>query len=116
MSLSSSSTLEVSALSLSLSPDESHYLLISFYRDSEGTIPMLQLYIEAFLCNDFCINHFEILDTTPLILEAELFLYFTCKGGLAERFPPRLINWKACLREILDASHDLLTLLETESA
>ena len=84
MSLSLLNTLEVSMLSSSLSPDKSHYLLISFYGDIKGTVPTLQLYIEAFLCEDFHIDHFEILDTTPLILKAELFLYFTCEGGLAE--------------------------------
>ena len=80
---------------------ESHNLLITFYGDAEGTVPTLQVYIEAFLCDDFRIDHFEILATVPLILEAELFLYFTPQGGLAERFPPRLIDWEARLRDIL---------------
>src|SRR5258708_28958051 len=89
-------TLEVSTLSSSLSVEESHYLLIYFYRDTKSTVPTLQLYIEAFLVPDYCIDHFKILETTPLILEAELFLYFTPKpkGGLAEQFPPRLIDWE----------------------
>ena len=76
--------LEVSALSSSLVLNKSHFLLIYFYRDAEGTIPTLQLYIEAFLIPNYCINHFEILEATPLILEAELFLYFTPEGALAE--------------------------------
>ena len=71
------------------------------YVDSTGVIPTQQLYIKAFLSNDFHIDHFAILETAPLILEAELFLYFTPEGGLAKQFPPRLIDWEACLRDIL---------------
>src|SRR5260370_41580156 len=82
------SALEVSALLSLLALNKSHFLLIYFYGDAEGTVPTLQLYIEAFLVPDYHINHFEILETTPLILEAELFLYFTSEGGLAEQFPP----------------------------
>ena len=88
-------------MSSSLLVNESHNLLVTFYGDAEGTVPTYQVYIEAFLCNDFRIDHFEILETAPLILEAELFLYFTSEGGLAERFPPRLIDWEARLRDIL---------------
>ena len=72
---------------------------------------MQQLYIEAFLCDDFRIDHFAILKTVPLILEAELFLYYTQEGGLAERFPPRLIDWEARLRDILATIHDLPEIL-----
>ena len=88
-------------MSSSLLVHESHNLLITFYGDAEGVIPTYQVYIEAFLCDNFRIDHFEILETAPLILEAELFLYFTPQGGLAERFPPRLIDWEARLRDIL---------------
>src|SRR5258708_3206767 len=77
-------TLEVSALSSSLLTNKSQNLILSLYSDSEGTTPTQQLYIEAFLCEDFHINHFKILDTAPLILKAELSLYFTAEGGLAE--------------------------------
>src|SRR5260370_35668110 len=38
---------------------------------------------------------------TPLILEAELYLYFTTDGGLAERYPPRLLDWQRRLHAIL---------------
>ena len=47
----------------------------------------------------------------PLILEAELFLYYSPEGGLAERFPPRLINWEAHLQDILASIRDLLEIL-----
>ena len=103
--------LEVSALSSSLLVNESHNLLITFYGDATGIIPTQQLYIEAFLCDDFRIDHFAILETAPLILEAELFLYYTEEGGLAERFPPRLIDWEARLRDILASIHDLPEIL-----
>ena len=81
--------------------NESHNLLIYFYGDAHGTTPTHQVYIEAFLCDKFRIDHFEILETAPLILEAELYLYYTREGGLAERFPPRLLDWEARLRVIL---------------
>ena len=90
---------------------ESHNLLITFYGDATGVIPTYQIYIEAFLCDDFRIDHFAILETAPLILEAELFLYYTTEGGLAERFPPRLIDWEARLRDILTSIHDLPEIL-----
>src|SRR5258708_20766709 len=112
--LSSPSMLEVSVLSSSLAIEESHFLLIYFYGDAEGTVPTLQLYIEAFLILDYCIDHFEILDTTPLILEAELFLYFMPEGGLAERFPPRLIDWQTHLQDILNTQRHLFALLEAD--
>src|SRR5258708_29920272 len=98
----------------SLVLNESHFLLIYFYRDAEGTVPTLQLYIEAFLILDYHINHFEILDTTPLILEAELFLYFMPEGGLAEQFPPRLVDWQTRLQDILNTQRHLFALLEAD--
>ena len=88
-------------MSSSLLVHESHNLLITFYGDADGVVPTHQVYIEAFLCDDFRIDHFAILETAPLILEAELYLYYTREGGLAERFPPRLIDWEARLRAIL---------------
>ena len=94
---------------------ELHNLLITFYGDATGVIPTQQLYIEAFLCDNFRIDHFTILETAPLILEAELFLYYT-QGGLAERFPPRLIDWEARLRDILTSIRDLPEILAQEFA
>ena len=88
-------------LSSSLLVHESHNLLLTLYGNCTGVIPTQQLYIEAFLYDNFCIDHFEILDTTPLILEAESFLYFMSERGLAERFPPRLIDWEVHLQDIL---------------
>src|SRR5258708_40147240 len=105
------STLEVFTLLSSLALEELHTLLVCFYRDAEGTIPTLELYIEVFLSNKYQINHYEILDSAPLILEAELSLYFTWEGGLAERFPPRLINWRSHLQDILDSIRDLTALV-----
>src|SRR5260370_28980956 len=92
-SLSVILTLEVFALSSSLSLEESHTIRVHFYGDQEGTVPTLMLYLEVFLAEEYCINHFEILNHAPLILEAELYLYFTSDGLLAERFPPRLVDW-----------------------
>src|SRR5258708_2786904 len=77
-------TLEVSALSSSLSLEESHTIRVHFYGDQEGTIPTLELYLEVFLAEEYCIDHFVILDHTPFILEAELYLYFTLDRRLAE--------------------------------
>ena len=81
------------------------------YGDSTRVIPTQQLYIEAFLCNDFRIDHFTILDTAPLILKAKWFLYYTPEGGLAEHFPPKLIDWEARLRDILASIRDLPEIL-----
>ena len=50
----SSPILEVSALSSSLLIHESHNLLFTLYGDATGVIPTQQLYIKAFLCDDFC--------------------------------------------------------------
>src|SRR5258708_38415415 len=96
-------TLDMSALSSSLALDESHTVLIHFYGDAEGTIPTLEIYAEVFLTETYRIDHYKALDATPLILEAELYLYFTPEGGLAERFPPRLIDWQQRLQAILDS-------------
>ena len=56
-------TLEVPTLSLSLLVHELHNLLITLYGNATGVIPMQQLYIEAFLCDNFHIDHFAILET-----------------------------------------------------
>src|SRR5258708_39558949 len=111
-SLSAILTLEVSALSSSLSLEESHTVRIHFYGDEEGIIPTLELYLEVFLTEEYRIDHFVILDHAPFILEAELYLYFTSDGLLAERFPPRLIDWEQRAQAILDSIHDLTALLE----
>src|SRR5260370_42461503 len=83
--------LEVSALSSSLSLEESHMVQVHFYGDQEGTVPTLELYLEIYLAEEYRIDHFEILDHPPLILEAELYLYFTSNGRLAEQFPHVLL-------------------------
>src|SRR5260370_40670815 len=115
-SSTSTFTLDVSALSSSLVLDESHTVLIHFYRDAEGTIPTLEIYAEVFLVETYRIDHYEALDTAPLILEAELYLYFTPKGGLAERYPPRLVNWQQRLQAILDSIRDLAPIVDEEPA
>src|SRR5258708_34439001 len=96
-------TLDVSALSSSLAIDESHTVLIHFYGDAEGTIPTLEIYAEIYLAETYCIDHYEELEHAPLILEAELYLYFTAEGGLAERYPPRLVDWQQRLQPLLDS-------------
>src|SRR5258707_11663738 len=96
-------TLDVSTLSSSLTLDESHTVLIHFYGDAEGTIPTLDIYAKVFLTETYRIDHYEVLDAAPLILEAELYLYFTSEGGLAEQYPPRLIDWQQRLQAILDS-------------
>ena len=96
-------TLEVSTLSSSLALDESHTVLIHFYGDEEGTIPTLDIYAEVYLAETYCIDHYEELEHAPLILEAELYLYFTRDGGLAEHHPPRLVDWQQRLQAILDS-------------
>src|SRR5260370_40706711 len=104
--------LEVSALPSSLTLDESHTVLIHFYSNQEGTIPTLELYIEIFLVEEYQVDHFEILDTSPLIPKAELYLYFTSNGRLAEHFLPRLMDWQQCLNNILNSIRDLAALVE----
>src|SRR5260370_11657985 len=96
-------TLDISALSSSLALDESHTVLIHFYGDAEGTTPTLEIYAEIYLADSYRIDHYEELEHTPLILEAELYLYFTRDGGLAERYPPRLVDWRQRLQAILDS-------------
>ena len=50
------------------------------------------------------------------MLEAELYLYFTREGGLAERYPPRLVDWQQRLQAILDSIRELAPILEEELA
>src|SRR5258708_34996427 len=102
-SFASTFTLDMSALSSSLALDESHTVLIHFYGDAEGTIPTLDIYAKVFLIETYRIDHYEVLDHTPLILEAELYLYFTADGGIAEQYPPRLIDSQQQLQTILDS-------------
>src|SRR5260370_37079109 len=89
----STSTLDVSALSSSFAVEESHTVLSHFYGDAEGVVPTLDIYAEVYLAETYRIDHYEELNHAPLILKAELFLCFTREGGLAERFPPQLVDW-----------------------
>src|SRR5258708_38713289 len=109
-------TLDVSTLLSSLALEESHTVLIHFYGDTEGTIPTLEIYAEVYLADNYCIDHYEELEHVPLILEAELYLYFTRDGGLAERHPPRLVDWQQRLQAILDLIRELAPILEEELA
>ena len=106
----------MSALSSSLTSDESHTILIHFYGDAEGTVPTLDIYAEVYLAETYCIDHYEELEHAPLILEAELYLYFTADGGLAERYPPRLVDWQQWLQAILDSIRELAPIPEHELA
>ena len=106
----------MSALSSSLASEESHTVLIHFYGDAEGTTPTLDIYAEVYLAENYCIDHYEELEHAPLILEAELFLYFTRDGGLAERYPPRLVDWQRRLQDILNSIRVLAPLLEEDIA
>ena len=107
-------TLDVSALSSSLAVEESHTVLIHFYGDTMGTVPTLEIYAEVFLAENYRIDHYKELEHAPLILEAELYLYFTSDGGLAERYPPRLVDWQQRLQAILDSIRELALILEDE--
>src|SRR5258707_13198462 len=109
-------TLDVSALSSSLALEESHTVLIHFYGDTTGTVPTLEIYAEVYLAENYRIDHYEELEHAPLILEAELYLYFTQQGGLAERYPPRLVDWQQRLQAILDSIRQLAPILEEELA
>src|SRR5258708_40129681 len=109
-------TLDVSALSSSLAVEESHTVLIHFYGDATGIIPTLDIYAEVYLAENYRIDHYEELEHVLLILEAELYLYFTRDGGLAERFPPRLVDWQQRLQAILDSIRELAPILEEELA
>src|SRR5258708_36158973 len=86
------------------------------YGDAEGTVPTLEIYAEVYLAETYRIDHYEELEHAPLILEAELYLYFTPEGGLAERYPPRLIDWQQRLQAILDSIRELAPILEEEFA
>src|SRR5258708_15958977 len=110
------STLDLSALLSSLATEESHTVLIHFYRDTTGTIPMLEIYAEVYLAETYRIDHYEELEHVPLILKAELYLYFTADRGLAERHPPRLVDWQQWLQAILDSIQELAPILEEELA
>src|SRR5258708_22644582 len=107
-------TLDVSALSSSLTLDESHTVLIHFYGDATGTVPTLEIYAEVFLAETYRINHYEELEHAPLILEAELYLYFTADGGLAEQYPPRLVDWQQRLQTILHSIRELAPIVEEQ--
>src|SRR5260370_11711914 len=115
-SFASTFTLDVSALSCSVAVEESHTILIHFYRDATGTIPTLEIYAEVYLAENYCIDHYEELEHAPLILEAELYLYFTRDGGLAEHHPPRLVDWQQQLQAILDSIQELALIIEEELA
>src|SRR5258707_5311923 len=104
-------TLDVSALSSSLAVEESHTVLIHFYGDAKGTVPTLEIYAEVYLAKTYRIDHYEELEHVPLILKAELYLYFTADGGLAERYPPRLVDWQQQMQSILDSILDLAPIL-----
>src|SRR5258708_26986245 len=107
-------TLDVSTLSSSLAVEESHTVLIHFYGDATRTVPTLEIYTEVYLAENYRINHYKELEHVPLILEAELYLYFTTAGGLAERHPPRLVDWQQRLQAILDSIQELAPILEEE--
>src|SRR5258707_10026631 len=109
-------TLDVSALLSSLVLEESHTVLIHFYGDAMGTTPTLEIYAEVFLAETYRIDHYKELEHAPLILEAELYLYFTRDRGLAERHPPRLVDWQQQLQAILDSIQELAPILEEELA
>src|SRR5260370_33945366 len=109
-------TLDVSALSSSLAVEESHTVLIHFYGDATGTVPTLEIYAKVYLVENYRIDHYEELKHTPLILEAELYLYFTRDEGLAEHHPPRLVDWQQQLQAILDSIRELAPILEEELA
>ena len=110
------STLDVSTLSSSLALEESHTILIHFYRDAKGTVPTLEIYAEVYLADNYRIDHYEELEHALLILKAELYLYFTRDRGLAERHPPRLVDWQQQLQAILDSIRELAPILEEELA
>ena len=115
-SFASTFTLDVSALLSSLAVEESHTVLIHFYGDATGTVPTLEIYTEVYLADNYHIDHYEELEHVPLILEAELYLYFTADGGLAEQYPPRLVDWQQQLQAILDSIRELAPILEEELA
>src|SRR5258707_14175787 len=96
-------TLDVSTLLSSLALDESHTVLIHFYGDATGTVPTLEIYAEVFLAETYHIDHYEELEHAPLILKAELYLYFTADGDLAKQYPPRLVDWQWQLQAIFDS-------------
>src|SRR5258708_34059952 len=106
----------MSTLSSSLALDESHTVLIHFYGDATGTVPTLEIYAEVFLAETYRIDHYEELEHAPLILKAELYLYFTADRGLAERYPPRLVDWQQRLQAILDSIREIAPILEEELA
>ena len=76
----------------------------------------MEIYTEVYLAETYHIDHYEELEHAPLILEAELFLYFTRDGGLAEHYPPRLVDWQQQLQAILDLIRELAPILEEELA
>ena len=79
-------------------------------------IPTLEIYAEVYLAENYRIDHYKELEHAPLILKAELYLYFTTDGGLAERYPPRLVDWQQWLQAILDSIRELAPILEEEIA
>src|SRR5258708_15287209 len=113
-SCASTFTLDVSALSSSLAVEESHTVLIHFYGDATGIVPTLEIYAKVYLVENYRINHYKELEHAPLILEAELYLYFTADGGLAERHPPRLVDWQQRLQAILYSIRELAPILEED--
>ena len=100
----------------SLAVEESHTVLIHFYGDATGTISTLDIYAEVYLVENYRIDHYKELEHAPLILEAELYLYFTRDRGLAERYPPRLVDWQLQLQAILDSIREFAPILEEELA
>src|SRR5258708_11672562 len=115
-SCASTFTLDMSALSSSLAVEESHTVLIHFYGDATRTVPTLEIYAKVYLAENYRIDHYKELEHAPLILKAELYLYFTANGGLAKRYPPRLVDWQQQLQAILDSIRELASILEEELA
>jgi hypothetical protein len=98
-------TLDTTRLPL-LDPNESHVAIVRFFDGPEGHRIIHSCYIEFFLHTEYRVDHYHLLEESPLILEVEFSLYVNEEGTLSERFPPVLIDYNLRLARILGLVRD----------
>jgi hypothetical protein len=105
MTSSSSSLVLDTSLPL-LDPRESHIAIVRIFARPTSHSVIHSCYIEFFLCPEYRVDHYTILEESPIILKVEFSLYVNDQGTLSERFPPTLIDYNLRLARILGLVRD----------